>query len=145
MEKEVKRVFNPKPISARKLSIYLLRAKLYPKERAVRSYKCDVKRCEVCINVDETSTFTSTVTRETYMINHRFDCTENVRSTFWPVINVKCIMLGRLLMSSCQDGTTTKESLESMIRRLHACNNICLTIFVPLAIAVSYRMSHWLL
>lgn len=82
MEKEVKRVFNPKTRSARKLSIYLLRAKIYPKERALRSYKCDVKRCEVCINIDEASTFTGTVTGETYMINRRFDCNENVWSTF---------------------------------------------------------------
>ena len=80
MNNEVKRVFTPKPMilfrSARKLSSYLLRAKLYPTERTVGSYKCGGKRCEVCINVNETSTFTSTVTGETYIINHRFDCNE---------------------------------------------------------------------
>ena len=80
MENEVKRVFTPKPMisfrSARKLSSYLVRAKLYPTERIVGSYKCGGKRCEVCINVNETSTFTSTVTGETYIINHRFDCNE---------------------------------------------------------------------
>ena len=44
MENEVKRVFTPKPIisfrSARKLSSYLVRAKVYPTERTIGSYKC---------------------------------------------------------------------------------------------------------
>ena len=80
MEKDVKRVFTPKRMisfrSARKLSSYLVRAKLYPTERTVGSFKCGGKSCEVCININETSTFTSTVTEETYIINHRFDCNE---------------------------------------------------------------------
>ena len=78
MDNEVKRVFTPKPMislrSARKLSSYLVRAKLYLTERIVESYKCRGKLCAVCINVNETSAFTSTVTGETYIINHRFDC-----------------------------------------------------------------------
>ena len=69
MDDEVKRVFTPKPMisfqSARKLSSYLVRAKLYPTERIVVSYKCGGKRCEVCINFNKTSTFTSTVNGET--------------------------------------------------------------------------------
>ena len=69
MDNEVKRMFTPKPMisfrSARKLSSYLVRAKLYPTERIVGSYKCGGKLCEVCINVNETSIFTSTVTGET--------------------------------------------------------------------------------
>ena len=48
MDNEVKRVFTPKPIisfqSARKLSSYLVRAKLYPTKRTVGSYKCGGKR-----------------------------------------------------------------------------------------------------
>ena len=50
---------------AGKLSSYSVRAKLYPDKRTVGSYKCGGKRCEVCINVNETSSFTSTVTGET--------------------------------------------------------------------------------
>ena len=69
IDKEVKRVFTPKPMisfwGARKLSSYLVRAKFYPTERTVGSYKCIRKRCEVCVNVNETSTFTSTLTGET--------------------------------------------------------------------------------
>ena len=78
MDKEVKRVFTPQPMisfrSARKLSSYLVRAKLYPTKRTEGSHKCGGKRCEVYINVNETSTFTSAVTGETYIINHRFAC-----------------------------------------------------------------------
>ena len=44
-DKSVKRVFTPPPVvshsSARKLSRYLVRAKLYPLERRRGSYKCD--------------------------------------------------------------------------------------------------------
>ena len=54
MGKEVKRVFTRKPMisfrSARKLSSYLVRAKLYPTERNVGSDKCGRTRCEVSIN-----------------------------------------------------------------------------------------------
>ena len=120
LDKEVKRVFTPKPMisfrRARKLISYLVRAKRYPTERTVGSYKCGGKRCEFCINVSETSTFPNTVTGET--------CS-------------KCKMqyVGRLLTSFGQDGTVTKVTLESMVRELHLCNNICLIIFVPLAIA----------
>ena len=49
--------------------------KLYPIERIVGSYKCKGKRCEVCLNVEETC-FSSSVTNETYKINHQFECNE---------------------------------------------------------------------
>ena len=69
-----KRVFTPPPMvsyrSARKLSSYLVRAKLYPLERKRGSYKCGNLRCLVCNNIAETDTFTSTVTRESIKINH---------------------------------------------------------------------------
>ena len=80
MDNEVKQVFTPKPMvsyrSARKLSSYLVRAKLYPEERSKGSFKCSSNGCEVCLNVNETSTFTSTVTGDTYFINHKFYCNE---------------------------------------------------------------------
>ena len=43
-------------------------------------------------------------------------------------------MLGRLLTSFGQDGTVTKVTRGSMVRELHVCSNICLTIFVPLTV-----------
>ena len=77
---EVKKVFTPKPMvsfcSARKMSSYLVRAKLYPEERTKGPFKYGSKRCEVCLNVIETSTFDSTVTGETYIINHKFNCND---------------------------------------------------------------------
>ena len=78
MDNKVKKVFTPKPMisfrSARKLSNYSVRAKMYPIGRTVGSKNCVSKRCEVCINVNETSTFTNTVTGETFIINQKFDC-----------------------------------------------------------------------
>ena len=60
MNEEVKNVFNPGPMisfrGARKLSSYLVRAKLYPFERSVGSFKCRNRRCQVCDNVTETTT-----------------------------------------------------------------------------------------
>ena len=69
IDKELKRAFNPKPMisfwGTRKLNSYLVRAKLYPTERTVGSNKCVGKRSEVCVNINETSTFISTLTGET--------------------------------------------------------------------------------
>ena len=81
MDEEGKKVFTPGPMisfkSSRKLSSYLVRAKLYPTERVVGSLKCNKPRCLVCVNVTETKIFTSTVTGRTYKTNHKFDCDEN--------------------------------------------------------------------
>ena len=59
--------------SACKLSSSLVRAKLYPLERIVDSHKRKGKRCEVCLNIQEIC-FSSSVTNETYKINHQFEC-----------------------------------------------------------------------
>ena len=81
MNAEVKQTFTPVPIvsyrSSRKLSSYLVRAKLYPIDRVVGSKDCGKKRCEVCFNVCETDTFSSTVTEETFKINHELNCDAN--------------------------------------------------------------------
>ena len=63
--------------NVRKMSSYLVRAKLYPEERTKGSFQCGSKRCEVHLNVNETSNFTSTVTNETYIFNHKFNCNDN--------------------------------------------------------------------
>ena len=74
MNEDVKNVFTPAPMisfrSARKLSSYLVRAKLYPLERTVGSVQCKGKRCQTCHIVKETETFTSTTTSKTFKINH---------------------------------------------------------------------------
>ena len=64
--------------SARKLSSYLIRAKLYPIERIVGSHKCKGKRCEVCLNVQETSCSSSSVTSEIYEFTISLNVTRNV-------------------------------------------------------------------
>ena len=76
MDQEFKRTYTPQPMvsnrSARKLSSYLVRAKLYPIERKVRPCKYNGKRCEVCKNILETDTFTCSNDQTTYKINHKF-------------------------------------------------------------------------
>ena len=86
MDEEVKKVFYPGPMvsfrGARKVSSYLVRAKVYPSERTVGSFKYKKSRCQVCLNVSETDTFTSTVTKKTYNINHKFDCSDKMLNLF---------------------------------------------------------------
>ena len=78
MDEKVKKVFYPGPIvsfqSARKVSRYFVRTKVYPLARTVDSFKCNKSRCQVCLNVNETDT--STVTKKTYKINHKFGCSD---------------------------------------------------------------------
>ena len=78
MNEEVKNLFLPGPMvsfrGARKFSSYLVRAKLYPLHRKVGSKKCAKNRCEVCDYVTDTDTFTSTVTGESFKINHQLNC-----------------------------------------------------------------------
>ena len=61
---------------ARRLSSCLVRAKVYLLERKVGSCGCGKKLCQVCFNVTETDSFTSTSTNKTYKINHLFNCSE---------------------------------------------------------------------
>ena len=79
-DESVKRVFTPPPMvscrSARKLSSYLVRAKLCHVEKKRGSYKCDNLRCLVCNNIEETKTFTSTVTGELFKINYHLCCND---------------------------------------------------------------------
>ena len=55
--------------SSRRLSSFLVRAKLYPIDIIVGSKGCGKKRCEEYLNVCETDTFSSAVTVETFKIN----------------------------------------------------------------------------
>ena len=73
MNDEVRTAFTPKPMvlfrSSRKIDSYLVRAKLYPIETTVGSFKCGSKFCVVCKYITEIDAFTSSVTGETYKIN----------------------------------------------------------------------------
>ena len=80
-DQEVARVFTLGPMAllcnARKISSYLVQAKLYPLERSAGSFKCGAKCCQVCLNAKERETFTSTSTNQTYKINREFNCNES--------------------------------------------------------------------
>ena len=80
MNEELKHLFTPSPMvsfrSSRKISSYLVRAKLYPVEKSVGSFNCKRPRCQICTYLNQTDNFTNTVTGETYKINHKFDCME---------------------------------------------------------------------
>ena len=78
MNEEVRETFSPGPMvsfrSVRKLSGYLVRAKLHTSQRKVGSSKCGKRHCEVSNNVTDISIFSSTVTGDTFKINHSLNC-----------------------------------------------------------------------
>ena len=78
MNQEVKNIFTPGPVasfrSARKISTYLVKAKLYPVEGMVGSKKCGKSRCQVCLNIEETDTFASWTTGKSFKINQKLNC-----------------------------------------------------------------------
>ena len=80
MDQKFKEVFSSQLMvsfrSARKLSSYLVRAKLYPLERRVSSYKYRCNRCQVCRSITETETFICNNDQSSYKINYSFDCNE---------------------------------------------------------------------
>ena len=45
--------------------------------RKVGSEKCGKSRCEACLNIQETDTFTSTTTGKIFKINHKLNCDDN--------------------------------------------------------------------
>ena len=80
MNDKVKKAFTPGLMlsfrAARMLSSYVVRAKLYPLETFGGSFKCNGKRCQVCINVAENNAFSSSVDKKEYVINHSFNCND---------------------------------------------------------------------
>ena len=62
MNDKVKKFFTFRPMalfqSARKLSSYLVWAKLYPVERKFTSCKCNGNQCQLCQSISETDIFT---------------------------------------------------------------------------------------
>ena len=67
-----------------------MRAKLYPLGRSVGSFKCNGKRCQVCINVTESNTFSRSVDKKEYVINHSFNC--NGKCIIYLITCNKCKM-----------------------------------------------------
>ena len=90
MDQEAQRVLTPGPMitfrGARKLSSFLVRAKLYPLERTVASCKCYDKRCE---------RLTSTAKQNTRKINHQFNCSRKPLFIYLHAINALNNMFGK--------------------------------------------------
>ena len=78
MNDEVKKAFTPGSMVSfwerQKLNSYLVRANSL--ERWVGSFKCNGKHCQVCINLAESNTFSSSVDKKEYVINHSFNCND---------------------------------------------------------------------
>ena len=126
------KVFTPKAMvsfrSSCKISSYLVRAKLYPTERTVGSFRCGNKRCEVCKYITKTDSFTSSVTGETYKINHRLDCNDKVLCTCLLITNVKNNTPVKLLATFVADGIITSLKVKVLKEEKSACKNIYINV-----------------
>ena len=133
MNEEVRKTFSPGPMVsfriARKLSSYLVWAKLYPLERKVGSSKCGKWRCEVCNNVTDTSIFSSTVTGDTFKINHSSNCDDKCLIYLVTCKSVTNNALVKLQLCFVIDGITVKTMIESLTWKSLACRNNYINIF----------------
>ena len=77
-KKQVENIFTPLPfVSFREgfsLRKHLVRAKVYLLLHECGSSGCNKGRCQTCLNVKNTDAFQSFVTKESYKVNHKFDC-----------------------------------------------------------------------
>ena len=98
-DQTVKSVFTPVPFVsfriARKLRSHLVRSELYPLQRATGSCKCNTPRCQGGKNVKKCYEFSSHVTKETFKINHYFDC--NIKSL---ICLIPCKVCGKQYIGS---------------------------------------------
>ena len=146
MNNEVKEVFTPKPTisfrSVSKKSSYLVRAKLYPEEKTKGSLDCGSKRSEVCLNVNETSTFASTVTSETYIIKYKFNCNDKCLVYLLTCDCCQKQYVVKLSTNSVLDGTVIKVTVGNINVVKHVCSNTYMSIFAAATIIVLYVMSQ---
>ena len=77
VDPDTKRVFTSAPFiffrTDRNLKSFLVRSKVYPLERKVGSAKCNGKRCQMCLSVNETDVSKSFQTEQKYKINHHYN------------------------------------------------------------------------
>ena len=146
MNAEVKQTFTLIPMvsnrSARKLSSYLIRAKLYPINRIVGSKGCGQKRCEVCVNVCETDTFSSTVTGETYKINHKLNCDDRCLIYLFTCECCGKYMLEKPLGSLGLGGTAINVMIGNILGMRIVSKNIYLDVFIVGNIQISLKLSR---
>ena len=71
-------MFTPPPFASFRadfsLRKHLVKAKVYPLLRKCGSSACNKSRCQTYLNVNNADVFQSFVTKESYKINHKFDC-----------------------------------------------------------------------
>ena len=125
---------------ARKLVSYLVRAKLYPIERSVGSFKCNRKRCQVCLNVTETKTFSSTVTKKEYIINQKFNCID--KCLIYLLTCKKCMLqyVGKTVDEFRLRWNNCKIIDRNFLKGPTACSNIYLNILLVEVIVVFLKM-----
>ena len=144
LSKQVKEIFTPGPMvsfwGARKLVSYLFRAKLYPIERSVGSFKCNGKRCQVCLNVTETKTFSSTVTKKEYIINHKFNCID--KCLIYLLTYKKCMLqyVVKIVDEFRLRWNNYKINDRNFLKGPTVCSNIYLNILLVKVIEVFLKM-----
>ena len=97
-----------------KTNSYFIRAKLYPLERIVGSFKFRGRRCEACLNVTETETFTTASTNQNYKIKHKFSCNESSPIHLLTCRSVASNILYKQLLFFAVDGIIIKLMTESV-------------------------------
>ena len=131
MSRQTKAMFSLGPMvsfsSARRISSYLERPKLYPLERSVGSRQCKKRRCEVCTKFTETDTFSSTVTGETFQINHELN-----RDDKCVIYLPKCKVCNKQYVGETTyvGRTITRTMTENFNGMKVACNNVFMSIFI---------------
>ena len=111
--------------------------KLIEEEKKKVKFLKNCKRCEVCLNVNETFTFTSTITSETYIINHKFNCKDKGLVYLLTCNCCKNVILGlNLLTNFVLDGTITKVISGNINVVKHVWNNNHISIFAAATIIV---------
>ena len=133
MNEEVRKTFSPGSMvsfwNARKLSSYLVWAKLYPLQRKIGSSKCGKRRCEVCNNITDISIFSSTVTGDAFKITIVWTVTISLLSILWLANGVKITTRVKLWISFVVDGIIIKIMRESLTGRTPVCRNTYINIF----------------
>ena len=130
MNEDVKNLFIPGPMisfrSARKLSSYLVRVKFYPLHRKVGSRKFAKSLCDY---VSDTDTFTSTVSGESFEINHHLNCDDRCIINLL-TCNFRNNILGKLRMILDIHGAITSPTLENLMKNSLECKSIFIDILV---------------
>ena len=116
--------------SSRKISNYLVKAKLYLVERSVRSFNCKRPR-QICAYVNATGNFTSVASGETFKITNRFGCMEKCFIYLLTCNKCRKQFAGQADDTFCYRWNNYKpNSFTNMHMAYHVCRNTSMNIFV---------------